>query len=294
MSGPSVLLATCAEVPDGDDDERLGVEALRQAGVDVAFGVWDDPGIDWSAPDLVVVRSAWDYARRHDDFLAWARAVPRLANPAEVIAWNTDKRYLGELAAVGVPVVPTRWYAPGDPLPEPEGPVVVKPTISAGARDTRRHDEPAAAVAHAAELLAAGRTVMVQPYVDGVDAAGETGLVFVGGRFSHAFGKGALLTAGDRATSALFAEEQITAREPSTRELEVGEQVLDAAELRGPVARADLLYARVDLVPGPVGEPLLLELELAEPSLFLRAGHGAAERWAEAVRTAAVAASARR
>jgi glutathione synthase/RimK-type ligase-like ATP-grasp enzyme len=220
--------------------------------------------------------------------------VPRLANPAEVIAWNTDKRYLGELAAVGVPVVPTRWYAPGDQVPEPEGQVVVKPAVSAGARDTRRHDDPAAAAAHAAELLAAGRTVMVQPYVDGVDAAGETGLVFVGGRFSHAFGKGALLTAGDRATSALFAEEEISEREPSARELEVGEQVLDAAELRGPVARADLLYARVDLVPGPEGEPLLLELELAEPSLFFRAGHGAAERWAETVRTAAVAAAARR
>jgi glutathione synthase/RimK-type ligase-like ATP-grasp enzyme len=242
----------------------------------------------------VVVRSAWDYARRHDDFLAWARAVPRLANPAEVIAWNTDKRYLGELAAVGVPVVPTRWYAPGDPLPEPEGPVVVKPTISAGARDTRRHDEPAAATAHVEELLAAGRTAMVQPYVAAVDAAGETGLVFVAGRFSHAFGKGALLRAGDRATSALFAEEEITEREPSARELEVGEQVLEAAELRGPAPRSDLLYARVDLVPGNDGDPLLLELELAEPSLFFRAGHGAAQRWAEAVRTAAAATAARR
>lgn len=127
---------------------------------------------------------------------------------------------------------------------------------------------------------------MVQPYVAGVDCAGETGLVFVAGRFSHAFGKGALLTAGSAATSALFAEEEITARESSARELEVGDQVLDAAELRGPVRRSELLYARVDLVPGDDG-PMLLELELAEPSLFFAAGCGAAQRWADAVRTAA-------
>ncbi len=289
-----MLLATCAEIPDGDDDEQLGVEALRAVGVDVAFGVWDDPGVDWSAPDLVVVRSAWDYARRHDGFLAWARSVPRLANPAHVIAWNTDKRYLGELAAVGVPVVPTRWYAPGDAPPVPDGPVVVKPTVSAGARDTRRHDDPAEATAHAAALLTAGRHVMVQPYVTSIDSAGETGVVFLCGVFSHAFGKGPLLTAGKRATSALFAEEEIAAREPSARELEVAEQVLEAAEMRGHATRSELLYARVDLVPGEEDEPLLLELELAEPSLFFAAGDGAAERWAVAVRTAALAAAARR
>ena len=289
-----MLLATCAEIPDGDDDEQLGVEALRAAGVDVTFGVWDDPGVDWSAPDLVVVRSAWDYARRHDDFLAWVGSVPRLANPAPVIAWNTDKRYLGELAAVGVPVVPTRWYTPGDNPAVPSGAVVVKPTVSAGARDTRRHDDPAEASAHVAALLGAGRDVKMQPYVTSVDTVGETGLVFLSGEFSHAFGKGPLLTAGRHSTSALFAEEVIATREPTARQLEVAQQVLDAVELRGHAHRADLLYARVDLVPGADGEPLLLELELAEPSLFFAAGHGAAQRWAEAVRTAAVTASARR
>ena len=293
-ASPSVLLVTCAEIPDGDDDERLGLDALRAAGVDAGFAVWDDPDVDWTTVDLVVVRSAWDYARRPEQFLAWTRAVPRLANPADVLAWNIDKRYLADLAAVGVPVVPTRWYAPGEPPAEPDGPVVVKPTISAGARDTARHDDPAEATAHAAELLADGRTVMVQPYVAGVDTVGETGLVFLHGVFSHAFGKGPLLTAGKHATSALFAEEEITAQEPTARQLAVAEQVLEAAELRGHAARSELLYARVDLVPGDDGDPLLLELELAEPSLFFGAGHGAAQRWAEAVRTAAVAAAARR
>ena len=147
---------------------------------------------------------------------------------------------------------------------------------------------------HAGQLLAAGRTVMVQPYVAGVDSAGETGLVYLSGRFSHAFGKDAVLTAGEDATSSLFAEERISPREPSAGELAVGEQVLDAAELRGPVSRAELLYARVDLVPADDGEPLLLELELTEPSLFFAAGNGAAQRWAAAVRTAAATADGRR
>jgi hypothetical protein len=287
----SVLLATCAEVPAGDPDEHLGVDALRRLGVAVDFAVWDDPDVDWGAVDLTVVRSAWDYARRRDDFLAWARDVPRLANSAAVLAWNTDKRYLAELAAVGAPVVPTRWYAPGDPPPRPDGPVVVKPSVSAGARDTRHHDDPDAATRHASELLAAGRTVMVQPYVRAVDAAGETGLVFMSGRFSHAFGKAALLTAGDRATSALFAAEEISPRAPSQRELAVAELVLDAAEMRGPAPRSALLYARIDLVPGDDGEPLLLELELAEPSLFFGSAPGSAQRWADAVRAAAAAAA---
>jgi hypothetical protein len=270
------------------------VEALRRLGVAVDFAVWDDPAVDWSAADLTVVRSAWDYARRRDDFLAWARDVPRLANSAAVLAWNTDKRYLAELAAAGAPVVPTRWYAPGDQPPRLDGSVVVKPSVSAGARDTRRHDDPDAATQHASELLAAGRTVMVQPYIRAVDAAGETGLVFVSGRFSHAFGKGALLTAGDRATSALFAEEEISPRVPSQRELATADQVLDAAELRGPAPRSALLYARVDLVPGDDGEPLLLELELAEPSLFFGSAPGSARRWADAVRAAAAAAASTR
>lgn len=292
---PTVLLASCAEVPDGDDDDRLGADAVRAAGVEVGFGVWDDPSVDWAAPDLVVVRSTWDYSRRHDDFLGWAAAVPRLVNTADVLAWNTDKHYLAALAAAGVPVVPTEWYAPGEQVPAPATSVVVKPTVSAGSRDTRRHDDPAAAVAHADELLAAGRPVMVQPYLEAVDTAGETGLVYLAGAYSHAFGKGALLGADAEATAALFAPEELTERDPTERERAVGEQVLDVVAGLGVVARGQLLYARVDLVPDADGEPLLLELELAEPSLFLcTGGDGALGRWADAVRTATVTAAARR
>ncbi len=278
-----VLVATCAEVPQGDEDEQLGVRALGDAGLDVAPAVWDDPSVDWAAADLTIVRSTWDYAARREEFLGWARSIPRLANPADVLAWNSDKTYLRQLVAAGLPVVPTTWYVPGEAPVVPGGEVVVKPTISAGARDTRRHDDPGSARAHAQALLDAGRPVMVQPYLDAVDTAGETGLVWTGDRFSHAFRKGALLAAGAEATSGLFATEEITACKPSWAERVTAERVLDALASVAPVARDRLLYARVDLVPGPGGAPVLLELELTEPSLWFGTDPGAAARWADAV-----------
>ena len=275
-----VLLATCAELSDGDDDERLAVRAFADRDLVADFAVWDDPAVDWTGADLVVVRSTWDYVSRRADFLGWASSVPRLANPVEVLAWNSDKTYLRLLADAGLPVVPTTWYEPGERPEQPVGETVVKPTISAGARDTRRHRLGRAATAHAVELLAAGRSVMVQPYLDGVDTAGETGLVWMGDRFSHAFRKGPLLAAGAGATRGLFAAEEIVARTPSRAERDCAERVLDALVDVAPVGREQLLYARVDLVPGPDGAPVLLELELVEPSLWFAADPDAPARWA--------------
>lgn len=279
----SVLLATCAEIPAGDEDEQLGFQALGELGFQVEFGVWDDPRVDWAAADLVVVRSAWDYARRRDEFLGWARSVPRLANPVEVLTWNSDKTYLQRLADAGVPVVPTTWYAPGDAPVAPDGESVVKPTISAGARDTGRHADPEAARGHAESLLDAGRAVMVQPYLHAIDTAGETGLVWMADRFSHGFRKGALLARGTAPAGGLFVREHIGARAVSAAEREVAERALDALAAVAPVDRGRLLYARVDLVPGPDGGPVLLELELTEPSLWFTADPKAPARWARAV-----------
>ncbi len=278
-----MLLATCAEIPAGHEDEQPGVQALLDLGVRVDWAVWDDPHVDWAAGDLVVVRSTWDYARRRDEFLGWARSVPRLANPVEVLAWNSDKTYLQQLADAGVPVVPTSWYAPGDVPVAPDGESVVKPAISAGARDTARHADPEAARAHVASLLDAGRAVMVQPYMHAIDSAGETGLVWMADRFSHAFGKGALLAPGTDPAGGLFVREQVRAREASAVEREVAERALGALTAVAPMNRRALLYARVDLVPGPDGAPVLLELELTEPSLWFTADPSAAARWAQAV-----------
>jgi len=269
---PRVALATCAAMPDLDDDGPLLLAALEAAGVDASVRAWDS-GTDWSSYDLVVVRSTWDYVQRHEEFLAWSRTVPRLANPATVLAWNTDKRYLAELEAAGVPVVPTVFVAPGEPFTPPAYEHVVKPTVSASARDTVRFAAGADSSRHAAALLGAGRHVMVQPYQAGVDELGETAVLWFDGAHSHAARKGPVLGPGAGHPD----DVAITPREASVAELDVASRAL-ASVPGGP-----LLYARVDLVPGPDGTPVLMELELTEPSLFLAASVGAADRFADAV-----------
>jgi glutathione synthase/RimK-type ligase-like ATP-grasp enzyme len=280
----TVALATCALVPDLDDDESLVIPALAAHGVVATPAVWDDRTVDWDAYDTVVVRSAWDYAERRDEFLAWSAALPRVLNAVPVLAWNTDKIYLRELGARGIPVVPTVWIEPGQQAPSallPPGELVVKPAVSAGARNTSRYraDDGRRVRDHVDRLLGEGRTVMVQPYVRSVDDRGETALIYFAGLFSHAINKGPLLTEPGRVTQGLWEPERISGAEPRGDERALAETVLDAL----PWPRGELLYARVDIVRDADGTPLLLELELAEPSLFLARGDGAAERFAAAI-----------
>ena len=270
-----VALATAAQLPDLDEDGAALLEALDAEGVQAAPVVWAS-GADWAAYDLVVVRSTWDYDRRREQFLAWAASVPRLANPADVLAWNTDKTYLQALASAGVPVVETTWLVPGDVFTPPAGPYVVKPTVSAGARDTAAYDGGADATAHVQRLLAAGRPVMVQPYLSQVDVLGETSVLCFEGEVSHAASKSALLQVGAGVRNDIDSRALVTPAEPTRAQVDLAKAALA-------VVGQPLLYARVDLVPGPEG-PLLLELELTEPSLFLRHAEGATARFAAAVR----------
>lgn len=278
-------VATAAEVPDLDDEGQLFLTALRDRGVTAEPAVWDAE-LDWSSYDAVVVRSTWDYAERLPEFLAWADRVDRvsrLLNSADVLRWNTDKRYLADLERAGIPIVPTQFLAPGDRPAHRFEHVehVVKPVVSAGSRGTLRLGpaEVERSHAHAASLLDAGRGVMVQPYLHEVDEHGETALLYVGGRFSHAMRKGPLLTPGMSLTEELFLQEEMSPRDASAAERELADAILEAM----PAAlQADLLYARVDLLPSPDG-PRLLELELAEPSLFLDHHRPSAGALADAV-----------
>ena len=272
---PRVALATFSGYPElyADDVELLA--PLAALAVDAVPAVWDDAAVAWASYDLVVVRSTWDYTARREDFLAWAEGVPRLLNPPEVLRWNTDKRYLAELASAGVPVVPTTFVGPAESYEVPAYEHVVKPSVSAGARDTVRFAAGEDSSVHASALLAAGRTVMVQPYQAAVDEAGETAVLMFDGGLSHAARKAPVLVPSLADPDAV----SITAREASPGELEVARAALEAVPWEQP-----LLYARVDLVPGADGRPVLMELEVTEPSLFLRQAPGAAERFAEAIR----------
>ncbi|MFD1149521.1 ATP-grasp domain-containing protein [Saccharothrix hoggarensis] len=277
-----VVFATCAALPAGDGDDDALVDALADVGVHASWAEWGTP-VDG---DLVVLRSTWDYPERLAEFLAWCEGEPRLVNPASVVRWNTDKTYLVELADVGVPVVPTAVAEPGF-ADWPDGEFVVKPTVGAGSRGALRvaAGDHATAAAH---LDALGGPALVQPYQSTVDSAGETAVVFLGGRFSHAFTKGAMLTPDAHYDeSGLYVVERLSGASPSPAQRRVAEDVVDAAaELTG-LRRDEFLYARVDLVPGDDGSPLLLELELVEPSLGFRQTDAAApHRFASAVRAA--------
>jgi hypothetical protein len=286
-----VALVSARATRDLDEDLPPLAAALAGAGARPQRTDWDDPDIDWGAFDVVVLRSAWDYAERLPEFLAWVErvaALTRLLNPPPVVRWNTDKHYLEELARAGAPIVRSRFIEPGqepgaalsDFLAEERcAELVVKPAVGAGARDARRHARSARteALAHMAALLAAGRSVLLQPYLAGVDREGETALMYLDGRFSHAIRKGPLLPPGARSTAHLFAAEHITGRAPGADELAAGERILAAL----PFGR--LLYARVDLLREEAGAPVLLELELTEPSLYFSHAPGAAQRFAGAL-----------
>ncbi|MFH9977675.1 RimK family alpha-L-glutamate ligase [Streptomyces sp. NPDC017179] len=269
---PRVALVTCRPAPGISTDRDLPVlvEALEQAGAEARAVAWDDPGADWGGFDLAVIRSTWDYSWRVAEFTEWAERcakATRLANPVEVVRWNVDKRYLGQLGAAGVPVVPTRYVAPGDPFDLPgDHEFVIKPASGAGARYAARYtpDERDTAVRQLERMHAEGLTAMVQPYMRRIDAGGERALQFLGGRLLHAGRKGAVLAPGIAYDARKAAHPGIAPWTPTPAELAVAESALAAVP-----GAPELLFARVDLVDGEDGEPRLMELELVEPNLFL-------------------------
>lgn len=265
-----------------DADLPLLVAAAAGRGTDGRIVTWDDPEVDWSSFEAVVVRSCWDYIDRREEFLAWAGSVPRLHNSVDVLRWNTDKVYLREVEAAGVPIIETRWdVARGDDIGDHDE-WVVKPTISAGSKDTARWSTREEVWEHSAALVAAGRSSMTQPYVSSVDEEGETAMLHFSGVFSHAIRKGALLERGEGVRQDRDSRESITPRTPSDAQRELSEHAIGAA-VRALGLDEPPLYARVDLVTAADGSPLLIELELAEPSLFLPTADGAAERLVDAV-----------
>lgn len=281
-----VALATCAEYATLDDDDQLLLAPLVERGIDVVPLVWDAPAA-WDAFDAIVIRQTWDCAERRAEFLAWVDTVAKdtpVLNHPEVLAWSTDKHYLRDLVEDGVPCVPTTFIAPGQTWTLPDsGEYVVKPTESAGSRNTARYGpgDEARADGHIRGLVAEGRTVMVQPYLASVDTAGETALLFFDGVFSHAASKGPLLTRDAAITEFLFIKETITPREATPAQRAVADAALASARAR--TGGHPLLYARVDLIDDDEGRPVVLELELVEPSVFLATDPGAADRFAAAI-----------
>jgi len=289
---PKVAFATAPaeRIGDIDTDRPFHETACAAVGIDLDHRVWSDASVDWDAYDLVVVRSTWDYLDALDAFGSWLGRLGTLGtvhNPAPVISWNLDKRYLLELDAHGVPVIPTTVCATSDEvatvLARRDGEAVVKPVVSAGSRLTGRFAaaDPAAR-ALADEILAEGTAVMVQPAVASVATDGEVSAVVFGGVISHAVRKGPILALGGGLFGGTYTErlapEVLT---PSRRAVvEAASKAVHrlVAERFGVVD--PLLYARFDLVTLDDGSDVVLEVELAEPSFFLTTDPAAADRFA--------------
>lgn len=275
-----VALVTCADERYQEPEVHVAADALRAAGVSADVVSWDEDR-DWGAYELVVVRTPWDYFDRVTQFLDWAARVERetsLVNPADVLRWNSHKGYLAEFTAKSVPTVPTR-LVPGpstdvaDQIREvPWEEIVVKPAVDGGARHAWRglRDDPS--LSRVAERLTEHGDVVVQPFVPAI-VDGERSLVFLGGRFSHAVRK--VPKAGDYRSQRHLGGREVD-HEPDSAELQVALAAMAAAPGR-------LTYARVDLVDWE-GAPVLIELEVIEPDLFLRDVPERVDRFVEVVR----------
>jgi glutathione synthase/RimK-type ligase-like ATP-grasp enzyme len=268
-------VATCTTLPEPDVDEAPLAAALAAAGFDAQLVAWDDPLADWDAPIPTILRSTWNYALQLDAFLAWidrASAAAPLANPPDIVRANVHKRYLVELAARGVPVVPTTLVERGatfDLGSLAATRVVIKPAIGAGSLDACvfAPGDPEA-TAHLARLTTRG-AALVQPYLASVDGYGERSLIWIDGALTHAIRKARRLS-GDA--------EQITGPFPIADD---ERSVADAA--LAPYADR-LLYGRVDVARDDADRPVVMELELVEPSLFFARHAPSLDRYVAALR----------
>lgn len=269
MSRPLIAIATCADYADLKVDDELLREELGARGAESAAVVWDGAESDLNGFDACIVRSTWDYHEKHEEFLAWTRQVEAampLWNDADTIAWNSDKRYLRELAEHGVPIVPTVWLEQGEHLLLDEllakqdwEEAVVKPVVDLGARNLSRlragDGESQAALTRTLER----HDAMVQPFLPSLESQGELSLVYIDGNYSHAVRKRP--APGDFRVQSIWGG-TVEPAEATSEEVEIAGRALAQVE-------PTPLYARVDLVEGPQGRPCLIELELIEPNLYL-------------------------
>ncbi len=275
-------VATCMTLPEPDTDAEPLAAALVAGGFDACWTAWDDPAADWDAAIPTLIRSTWNYALAIDAYLAWidrVAAVAPLVNPRDVVHANVRKRYLLELRARGVPIVPTTLVELGGTLASISYRCVIKPEVGGGSLDARAFDagDPAA-LAHLAALTRTG-AALVQPYVASVDDYGERSLIWIDGELTHSIRKTPRFS-GD--------SERVDGPFPiATAERDVALAAL------APYADR-ILYGRVDVAHDVRGQPMVMELELVEPSLFFARHAPALERYVCALRRRLTAAPADR
>ncbi|OON68265.1 RimK family alpha-L-glutamate ligase [Hymenobacter sp. CRA2] len=278
-------LAQYAATGVANEDQELAAY-LRRRGIDVTFAVWSDPAVRWESFDVAVLKTPWDYFDRPTEFHQWLDALDargvRLLNPTGIVRHNADKAYLRDMELAGVPIVPTRWLARGSQVDTDAllaelatDRLVLKPTVSGGAKDTfaLTRQEAAVAAPQLQSLVDAG-DFLAQPFLPQIQTSGEWSLIYFGGELSHCVRK--TPKAGDFRVQHMFGG-GIHAETPSAA---IQRVAADIVERFAP----GCLYARVDGVETPEGGFWLMELELIEPFLYMEAGGEAAfARYADAL-----------
>ena len=258
---------------DPDYDTPLLLPALAARGADPTAVVWHDAAVDPASFDLLVIRSPWDYPERPAEFAAWldrAERATRVVNSPATVRWNLDKTYLRDLESAGIRVVPTTYATTADAAGaaiDAHERVVVKPAVSAGARDTGLFDaSDAAAVALATRIVARGDVAMIQPEIEELSEGHEKALYVIGGDLTHAISKGAILAPGGGFRGGVYRENPVPV-EATPAERAFAADVLRA--VRRATGGEAPLYARVDTVDSARYGLCLLEVELVEPALNL-------------------------
>ncbi len=298
MTKPKVALVTSHEMPSLHRGEDALLDALADRGIDPAIRVWNDPDVDWDDAGMVVVRSVTDYAKDRAAFLEWTRSVPRILNHPDVLDWNTDKHYLRELEARGLPAIPTSWLEPGQKLSKHQihtrfpafGDFVVKPAVSSGVRDIGRYTaidtyQRQAAIEHTSGLLRQGRSVMIQRYLEEIDVHGEISLVFFNGLVSHAVQKRTALHPASVSDDSVH-EAVVTAQSADSIAWTWGEQIRQVLHgyVRSRMGRDEqFLFNRVDVVPDGKGFFRVMEVSMVDADLYLWATPEALTNFADAI-----------
>ncbi|MBZ5738634.1 ATP-grasp domain-containing protein [Nocardioides mangrovi] len=277
-SRPLVLLATCQWFPEGEPGHAALDAALDARGLDSRWACWDDEGVDWAEADVVAVRSTWDYDGRVGEFLGWASGIgPALLNGVEAFRWNTDKRYLLDLHAAALPVVPTRA---ADTVLEVRaaarelGLSVVKPRVGAGGRGLAVIDAPLAWEPGPASV----GPWIVQPLVESIHHDGESSVFVFAGRPVSQVDK-------LPSTTDIRVHEQFggTSR-PVTLDPQAARLAAEAVAVTTELLGTEIVYARVDLMRHH-GRLVVSEIEVTEPGLYLDVRPQNAEPFADAVLT---------
>ncbi|MDQ3265920.1 MAG: hypothetical protein M3Y59_20080 [Myxococcota bacterium] len=285
-----VALVSCRMLGGLDEQDAPLPAALAQVGLEAEVTFWDDPDVRWEQYALAVIRSPWDYFRRYPEFLAWLDRIEQatsLWNPPAFLRWNSHKRYLLGLEALGVPVVPTLLLTRGIPvsLAHAAGArgwedVVLKPAVAAGAFRTLHHrDVNAPDAQQHLDALLKDVDVLLQPYQAQVSASREQSLIYIDGQLMQGLQKEAVfdIPADAPQIVAGAARARITPTQPTGEQRALAERALASVPVES------LLYARVDMVRGEDGAMRLMELEAFDPSLYLKTFPHLARALAEAI-----------